>query len=84
MERVRGIEPLSQPWEGRVLPLNHTRILIVYSISYIVCRYLIFDLYVLDYLTIVIDIWQFFEISIRNCKKLTDISQKQWLNHFFK
>ena len=24
-ERVTGIEPVSQPWEGRVLPLNHTR-----------------------------------------------------------
>src|SRR3989344_9377995 len=27
-ERVRGIEPTSQPWEGRILPLNHTRILL--------------------------------------------------------
>ena len=25
MERVAGIEPASQPWEGRVLPLNYTR-----------------------------------------------------------
>ena len=25
-ERVAGIEPASQPWEGRVLPLNHTRL----------------------------------------------------------
>jgi hypothetical protein len=25
-ERVTGIEPVFQPWEGRVLPLNHTRI----------------------------------------------------------
>ena len=25
VERVTGIEPVSQPWEGRVLPLNHTR-----------------------------------------------------------
>ncbi len=25
-ERVTGIEPVSQPWEGRILPLNHTRI----------------------------------------------------------
>ena len=24
-ERVAGIEPAFQPWEGRVLPLNHTR-----------------------------------------------------------
>ena len=24
-ERVGGIGPPSQPWEGRVLPLNHTR-----------------------------------------------------------
>lgn len=26
MVRVAGIEPASQPWEGRILPLNHTRI----------------------------------------------------------
>ena len=26
MERATGIEPASQPWEGRVLPLNHARI----------------------------------------------------------
>ena len=26
VERVTGIEPVSQPWEGRVLPLNHTRV----------------------------------------------------------
>ena len=25
LERVTGIEPVTQPWEGRVLPLNHTR-----------------------------------------------------------
>lgn len=25
LERVAGIEPATQPWEGRVLPLNHTR-----------------------------------------------------------
>src|SRR3989344_9591885 len=25
--RVRGIEPRSQPWEGRILPLNHARFL---------------------------------------------------------
>ncbi len=25
MERVTGIEPVSRPWEGHVLPLNHTR-----------------------------------------------------------
>lgn len=24
-ERVTGIEPVFQPWEGRILPLNHTR-----------------------------------------------------------
>ena len=24
--RVPGIEPESRPWQGRVLPLNHTRI----------------------------------------------------------
>jgi hypothetical protein len=25
MERVKGIEPSSQAWEARILPLNHTR-----------------------------------------------------------
>ena len=25
-ERVTGIEPVSYPWEGYVLPLNHTRL----------------------------------------------------------
>lgn len=24
-ERVKGIEPSSQPWEGRILPLYYTR-----------------------------------------------------------
>ena len=24
MERVKGIEPSSQAWEARILPLNHT------------------------------------------------------------
>ena len=27
LERVKGIEPSSQPWEGHILPLNHTRFL---------------------------------------------------------
>lgn len=27
MERVAGIGPASHPWEGRVLPLNYTRLL---------------------------------------------------------
>jgi hypothetical protein len=26
LERVRGIEPPPQPWEGCILPLNHTRL----------------------------------------------------------
>ena len=26
LERVKGIEPSSQPWEGHILPLNHTRL----------------------------------------------------------
>ena len=26
MERVKGIEPSSQAWEARVLPLNYTRV----------------------------------------------------------
>lgn len=25
LERVTGIEPVSQPWEGRILPINYTR-----------------------------------------------------------
>ena len=25
LERAKGIEPSSQPWEGRILPLNHAR-----------------------------------------------------------
>ena len=31
MERVTGIEPVSQPWEGRILPLNDTRLLRIAS-----------------------------------------------------
>ncbi len=27
LERVTGIEPVSYPWEGYVLPLNHTRMI---------------------------------------------------------
>lgn len=26
VERVTGIEPASQPWEGRILPVNYTRV----------------------------------------------------------
>ena len=26
VERVKGIEPSSQAWEARILPLNHTRV----------------------------------------------------------
>lgn len=26
MERYTGIEPVSQPWEGRILPLNQYRV----------------------------------------------------------
>lgn len=26
MERVMGVEPTCQPWEGRILPMNYTRI----------------------------------------------------------
>ncbi len=26
MERVMGVEPTSQPWEGRILPMKYTRI----------------------------------------------------------
>ena len=33
LERVRGIEPLSLPWEGNVEPLNYTRNEIILSQS---------------------------------------------------
>lgn len=26
LERVTGIEPVSDPWEGPILPLNYTRL----------------------------------------------------------
>ncbi len=29
--RVSGIEPESRPWQGRILPLNHTRNVLIYS-----------------------------------------------------
>ena len=32
LERVEGIEPSTQPWEGRVLPLNYTRIVLRYRL----------------------------------------------------
>ena len=41
MERMKGIEPSSQPWEGRVLPLNHTRNLCHNNISHITMRLLV-------------------------------------------
>ena len=28
--RVGGIEPPSQPWEGRIIPLNYTRLFLFY------------------------------------------------------
>ena len=27
LERVTGIGPVSHPWEGRILPVNYTRLL---------------------------------------------------------
>ena len=33
MERVKGIEPSSQAWEARILPLNHTRCCLRVSVS---------------------------------------------------
>ena len=39
VERVRGIEPPSIPWEGIILPLNHTRILACgLDINYIILK----------------------------------------------
>ncbi len=26
LERVMGVEPTYQPWEGRILPMNYTRV----------------------------------------------------------
>ena len=31
LERVKGIEPSSQAWEARILPLDHTRPAMIYS-----------------------------------------------------
>ncbi len=31
MERAKRIELSSQPWQGRVLPLNHARKIFLYS-----------------------------------------------------
>lgn len=28
LERVKGVEPSYRPWEGRVLPMNYTRIIL--------------------------------------------------------
>ena len=43
MERVTGIEPVSQPWEGRVLPLNHTRLLLHSNLKTYFLQYLTID-----------------------------------------
>ena len=34
LERITGIEPVSRPWEGRILPLNHIRKLFFKNITY--------------------------------------------------
>ena len=36
MERVTGIEPVSIPWEGIILPMNYTRA--INFLSYIVTK----------------------------------------------
>ena len=33
MERITGLEPATQPWKGRMLPLHHIRILDVWKIK---------------------------------------------------
>ena len=33
LERVKGIEPSSQAWEARILPLNHTRFRLRYCVA---------------------------------------------------
>ena len=43
VERVGGIEPPIQPWEGRVLPLNHTRRrLAVYAVAVLLASAFVF------------------------------------------
>jgi hypothetical protein len=34
MERVKGIEPSSQAWEARILPLDHTRVRTVSNFAF--------------------------------------------------
>ena len=34
LERVKGIEPSSQAWEARILPLNHTRPLMQNAVAH--------------------------------------------------
>ena len=34
VERVKGIEPSSQAWEARILPLNHTRSAVTGRVPY--------------------------------------------------
>lgn len=43
LERVGGIEPPTQPWEGRVLPLNHTRLVrtVLYGVFFAVASLLL-------------------------------------------
>ena len=31
LERATGIGPVSQPWEGRILPVNYTRLSCCYT-----------------------------------------------------
>ncbi len=39
-ERVTGVEPVSHPWEGCILPLNHTRNIINYNSDLIINQFL--------------------------------------------
>lgn len=32
LERLRGIEPLSRPWQGRIIPLYYSRVRVLYLI----------------------------------------------------
>ena len=34
MERMMGVEPTYQPWEGRILPMNYIRIFLSACIVY--------------------------------------------------
>ena len=44
MERVTGIEPVFQPWQGCVLPLNYTRLIATLKLNLESCQAIRFEL----------------------------------------